>query len=65
MKKKEFFTEISDGIIDGDFYFQVSDYIFNVHNSNLRDAYYNPPSIESSDSEGACIIYYLENEMQY
>ena len=62
MKKKEFFTEISDGIIDGDFYFQVSDYIFNVHNSNLRDAYYNPPSIESSESEGACIIYYLENE---
>ena len=46
MKKSNFLNAISDGIIESNFYFEVSDYVFTVHNSKLSDAYYNPPIIE-------------------
>ena len=61
MKKSNFLNAISDGIIESNFYFEVSDYVFTVHNSKLSDAYYNPPLIESG-LEGECIIYYQEDE---
>jgi len=61
MKKSNFFNTISDGIIESDFYFEVSDYDFIVFNHKRDDAYYNPPIIESG-LEGECIIYYQEDE---
>lgn len=62
MKYSPFFSDISNGIIEKDFYFEVSNYIFTIHTSNISDAYYNPPIIESSNIEGECIIYYWEDK---
>lgn len=62
MTSKQFFKEISDGMIDGNIFFDVFTYVYTVHDSTPRDRYYVPPTIEESNTKGECIIEYYEDD---
>ena len=68
----QFFSEITDGMINKDDLFKVagpdliydvSYYTYTVHVSNPRDANYNPPTVQSSKTEGECHISYFDNKL--
>lgn len=62
MTANQFFNDISDGMIDGNIYFDVFAYVYTVHNSTPRDSYYIPPTIKESSTKGECIIEYYEDD---
>lgn len=71
-KSIQFFSEVTDGMINrGDLFkvagpdlsYDIYDYSYTVHVSHLHDAKYNPPTIQSSKTEGECHISYFDNKL--